>query len=51
MVDPDRFKRQSPMTTRYSPLVKCKRLWTESLGKETGSTGSMRKQGYIAEGL
>jgi len=38
-VDPERFKRQSPESTRDSPVVKCKRLWTESLEKETGPIG------------
>jgi len=42
MVDPERFKRQSPVTTD-SLAVKCKRLWTESLEKET-AIGPMRKQ-------
>jgi len=43
MADPERFKRQS-VSTGDSPVVKFKRLWTESLEKET-ATGPCEKQG------
>jgi len=29
MADPERFKRQSPVTTRYLPAVKCKRHFSD----------------------
>jgi len=44
MEDPERFKQLSPVTTADSPVVKCERLWTESLEKET-ATGPIQKQG------
>jgi len=47
MADRERFKRQSPVTTRDSPaVVKCKRLWTESLEKETATGPCENKDKY-----
>jgi len=52
MADPERFKRQSPVTTE-SPTVKCNRLCSDfrvATEKKEIDTGPMRKQGYISEG-
>jgi len=40
MVDPERLKRQSPVTTRDSLAVKCKRLQSDY----------RKKKEYISEG-
>jgi len=50
MVDAERFKRQSPVTTA-STAVKCKRLCSDirvATEKKVTATGPMRKQGYIS---
>jgi len=48
-VDPERFKRQSPVTTA-STAVKCKRLCSDRVAteKKKTATGHMRKEGYIS---
>jgi len=52
MVDPERFKRQSPVTTGDSPAVKCKRLQSGYRKKKNETaTRPMQKQGYITEEL
>jgi len=42
MAGPESFKRKSLVTTRDSPVVKCKRLWTESWEEKRDC---MRKHG------
>jgi len=45
MVDPERFKWQSPVTTGDSPTVKCNRLWTSKWLQKKKWDCNMEKQG------